>query len=315
MKKLLINKTKLSNVSLALLYILPLLILVIIFYIYPIVNLVHESFINFPSKTKKIYYFYSWDNYRRVIEDNDFQTGLKNSTFLFFVPTFISLFLSIIVSYLISSLTLKRTRNFFLKLIYSQFFISGYTVGLAFILLFGEENLFFGIFNSKRSFLYGNNLLSIKFYMTLFQLWRSMPFNIVIFGFIFSRINVKYAKLIKIDNLRFWDRLKYLYYVEFRKYFILVTYTNLIFSFLMYPGAIIPEERIVPTGAHTLTSYIFSLIKPFAGTLSVDTNKAYAASLLVILYLLFLFIISWLGLFVFKKTFQLIIKYKGAKDV
>ncbi|UUD36362.1 sugar ABC transporter permease [Mycoplasmopsis citelli] len=301
------NKEVVKKHSIAILYMLPLFVIILIFYIYPIINIISESFVTFPSETKKTIYQYGINNYSKVFIDPDFKAAISNSTFLFFVPTFFSLLFSIIIAYLISSLTLKRTRNFFLKLIYSQFFISSFTVGLAFILLFGQENLFFEFFHSKKSFIYGNNKLSIKFYLFIFQLWRSLPFNIVIFGFIFSRINEKYKKLIQIDNLSFFDKLKYLYYQEFSKAFILVTYTNLIFSFLMYPGAIIEEDKIQSSNAHTLASYVFSPTKPFGGVLTVDTNKAYAASIIVILYLLFLFIATWFSYFMLKISIKKII--------
>ncbi|TDV24504.1 glycerol ABC transporter membrane protein [Mycoplasmopsis mustelae] len=305
--KISINKENVKKYTVASLYLLPLFVLLFIFYIYPIISIINKSFITFPSETKRTIYEYGITNYIKVFNDPNFKIALSNSTFLFFVPTLISLILSVIFAYLISSMIFIRTKNFFLKLIYSQFFISGFTVGLAFILLFGQENLFFKLFNSNKSFLYGDNRLSIKFYMLIFQLWRSIPFNIVVFSFIFSRVNEKYKKLMKVDNLKFWDKFKHLYYKEFRKSFILIIYTNIIFSFLMYPGTIITEERIQIVGAHTFASYILSLIKPFAGALTVDYNKAYAASLIVILYLLFLFLVSWLTIYLFKFSFKYIV--------
>ncbi|UUM19902.1 MULTISPECIES: sugar ABC transporter permease [unclassified Mycoplasma] len=304
------DKQKARQYGIASLYILPLFVIVFIFYIYPIINTISESFITFPSQTKKFIYQYGINNYQRVFIDPNFQIAISNSTFLFFVPTFFSLLFSITIAYSISALTLRRSKNFFLKLIYSQFFISSFTVGLAFILLFGQENLFFRLFHSNKSFIYGSDRLSIKFYFLIFQLWRSMPFNIVIFSFIFSRINEKYRKLIKVDNLSFFDKLKYLYYQEFSKSFILVTYTNLVFSFLMFPGAIMEESKVVSTQGHTLASYVFQLTRPFGGALTVDANKAYAASVITILYLLFLFIVTWFGFFIVKMSVKKILNKK-----
>ncbi|WP_117275104.1 sugar ABC transporter permease [Mycoplasmopsis edwardii] len=287
----------------ALSLILPLIILLIIFYIVPIITTLKESFIVFPSQNKKTFYIYDINNYKNVINDYDFKVAISNSTFLFFIPPLISLLMAIFLSYWLSALTLKRTKSFFLKMIYSQFFISSFVVGIAFILLFGEQNLFFKLFNSNKSFLYGQNKLNIKLYLFIFQMWRSLPFNIVILSFVFMSVNNKYKKIMQIDNLNIADKLKLLYFKEFKKHLFLLVYTNIIFSFLMYPGAIINESDVSMLKAHTLTSYILSLIKPIDNTISVDNNKAYAASFIALLYLICLFLCSLIIIKVTQITF------------
>ncbi|MGZ9414252.1 sugar ABC transporter permease [Mycoplasma sp. 5370] len=296
-------KEKTVKITKIFLLILPLLILLFLFYIYPIIKSTYESFIVFPSSTKKTIFIYGLNNFNNVINDFNFKIAIENSTFLFFIPTFISLFLSIFIAYMLSTISMKKTQNLFLKLIYSQFFISYFAVGIAFLLLFGEQNLFFKIFNSNASFTHGNNKLNIKLYLFIFQVWRSLSFNIVIFTFIFISINKKYHKVMILDNLNFWDKMKYLYFKEFQKHLLIIIYTNLVFSALLYPGAIMEEDKIEELQAHTLSSYVLSLIQPINGTLEIDINKAYAASILSLFYLLFLFLITYIFFFLVRFFF------------
>ncbi|UWD34546.1 sugar ABC transporter permease [Mesomycoplasma molare] len=301
-------KAKVKN----LFFFIPFLLFISLFLILPLLKTFYESFIVF-AKYKKTSYSFGIENFVKVFNDNNFYISIKNSSFLFFVPTFFSILVSFIFSYNLAKLLIKKKNNLFLRIIYSQFFISNFAIGIAFLILFGEKNLFFKLFNSNKSFLNGNERISILLYYFIFQVWRSLPFNIVIFTFAFLQLNTKYKLPFFQDNLTFKDKFINIYIKEFQKYFKLIFYTNSIFSFLLYPGSILPEEKIEHLEAQTIASYIINLINPINGGIEIDPHKAYAASFIILIYIFFLFSCFYISIKILKKVIYIMREKKWKK--
>ncbi len=92
--------------------------------------------------------------------------------------------LALAFALIINSIVSTVTKRAILSLIYSQFFISGFAVGIAFTLFFGSKGLFFYLIGlDKYSFTSGSKRISIWIYYVIYQIWRSLPFNLVLFVF------------------------------------------------------------------------------------------------------------------------------------
>ncbi|MBN3534545.1 sugar ABC transporter permease [Mycoplasma procyoni] len=270
---------------------IPFLIFSIATFIVPLSKTISESFVVFLGN-KRLVYKIGIENFQNITNDPSFSVALKNSTFLFFVAAPSGIIISFVLAYILNSLLSKLFSKIFINVIYSQFFISSFAIGISFSLLFGEKNIFFSFFNSTYSFSSLKDPLDIKIYFLVFQIWRSISFNIVFFSFLFLKVDNKYKKQIKLDNLNFLTKFRSLYLKEWKASFITIALTNVIYAFLFFPSAIIEPQLIDQLKAHTLASYIIDWINPLNGSVRINFNKAYAASLLTLLYLLFLVIIS-----------------------
>ncbi|OYD26619.1 multiple sugar transport system permease protein [Mycoplasma testudineum] len=270
-------------------YLAPILIFLIIFILLTIIKSYVESFRVF-SEFDKTRFNIGIDNYKNVIADPQFKSAISNSTFLIFLVTPISLFLGFSLALLLNSLIFRWSKNILITAFYSQFFISSFAIGVSFIFLFGEQNAFSKIFNLNISFGVGENSIGFLWVYFLFQLWRSLPFNLVIFSFAISKMNLKYKTIFILDNISLWQKIKYVYYHEINKTFLNVAYTNIAFSAFLVPYGIIDLDLDSLRG-HTLSSYIFSYLNPQNLNINLDFQLAYAASIISLGYILFLVIL------------------------
>lgn len=292
------NETKRKALSIAqiVLLILPLILCIFFFTISPIIHTFIKSLRYNPNPADLTRYVISTQNYDGILSDPNFKAAIFNSTIVLLAGTSISMVLALAFALIINSIVSTVTKRAILSLIYSQFFISGFAVGIAFTLFFGSKGLFFYLIGlDKYSFTSGSKRISIWIYYVIYQIWRSLPFNLVLFAAAISRGELKYAKLMKCDNLSRAQKVKYVYANEISKVFFSILFTNFIFSSLMYPQAILERSFDLDLEkAHTLTSYTAKYLglgsNPVLtyprGYSSAFFSFAYLVSLLCLLQLL-----------------------------
>ncbi|PAF54743.1 sugar ABC transporter permease [Mycoplasmopsis agassizii] len=291
----------------------PLLILLIIFTIVPIFVTFSNSFNVYPPHTR-LESFAGIENFQDVIESESFNDAIKNSTFLMFVATPISLFLGIVFALVLSSIIIKVAINVFTTILYSQFFISSFAIGASFIMLFGEKNILASILNLDISFGTADNSVSILWVYLIFQIWRSLPFNIVLFTFTFNRVNEIHFKNFKNDKLTIVDKFFNVYIFQIKKNFFNIIYTNFIFAALMYPAAIVDFNDLDLVRGHTITSFIYNLFLPLNGSININFEMAYAASFIAFVYILMIIFLIYIVrkkfIFILLKRSFMFLKHK-----
>ncbi len=139
------KKQKVWTVSKITLMLLPLLLFILVFTLVPILHTFVKSLkapISIHDRTR---YNYNFNNYNNILSDPNFKHAVLNSTLVLFFGSGISLVLSLIFALVVNSLISKFTQRAFLTILFSQFFISGFAIGIAFTMFFGNKNLFFYI--------------------------------------------------------------------------------------------------------------------------------------------------------------------------
>ncbi|TQC51309.1 sugar ABC transporter permease [Mycoplasmopsis mucosicanis] len=270
----------------------PLMILIIVFTLAPMIHTFFKSIEFFPYKSNKTIVQHNFGNYKSIWSDTRFKYAVINSTLVLFLGTSISLVLAFVFALMVEFLISKTVKSFVLSLIYSQFFISTFAVGIAFTIFFGSKNLFFRLIGSKYSFTSGNNRLPIWIYYVLFQIWRSLPFNLILIASAINRANIKYGKQQVIDNLNIWQKIRFIYIKEVATVSFAIIFTNFIFASLLLPQALLEDTFDVDIeNAHTLTSYTIKFIG--GGTKgSLEFEKGYAAAFFSFAYLVLLLVIT-----------------------
>lgn len=198
---------------------LPLLLFILVFTLVPILHTFVKSLkapISIHDRTR---YNYNFNNYNNILSDPNFKHAVLNSTLVLFFGSGISLVLSLIFALVVNSLISKFTQRAFLTILFSQFFISGFAIGIAFTMFFGNKNLFFYILGkSEYTFTASSNKkLPIWLYYSIFQIWRSLPFNLILFASAISRADLKYKKLMLNDNLTILQNLDMYICQKFQK--------------------------------------------------------------------------------------------------
>lgn len=282
------------------LFMIPILIFIFVFSVYPIIFSFFSSFqsVNSFNGSTSI----NLNNYKRLFLDINFKSAIKNSTILFFVSSPIALFLGFVIAILLSRISNKICKKFLISAFYSQFFISGFAIGISFAFLFGQKNVLAKILNLNYSFTGGKNPIHLVWLYVIFQLWRAIPFNIVLFFFSISNIDKKYEQNIRIDKLTLKDKIFYLYFKQIKNQFLIIAYTNFIFATMLYPTVIIGKEiNLELNDGNTIASYIIDL--------KDDNQKQYAAAFISLLFL----ILSFCSFLFFKVEFYKFIYFSFKK--
>nr|WP_307443782.1 sugar ABC transporter permease [Mycoplasma yeatsii] len=298
------------------LLLLPLLICVLLFTLIPIFHTFAKSLRFLPNEADRTSYEINFNNYNNILSDKLFQHAVLNSTLVLIFGSGFSITLALLFALLINSLLFKTSKRIFISIIYSQFFISGFAIGIAFSMFFGSKNLFFYILGlDKYSFMLGDHKLPIWIYYSIFQLWRSLPFNLVLFAASLSRAEAKYYRLMRNDKLTMFQKFRFVYANEISKVLFSVLFTNFIFSTLLLPEAILePTYSVDSNLAHTLTSYTLKFLGS-GNNSSLKFEKGYASAFFSFAYLLSLLcIIQLLRIKTIKGIYFKIIKLKGNKN-
>lgn len=201
------KKTIKSKEFKAFLYLLPSLIIIAIFQIYPIFKSLAMSFYtDFDYLTDEVYKR-GLDNFQYVLTDPDFYLALKN-TFIFVLG---AVPLSIIVSLgfallLNSNIKLK---SFFRSVYFIPFITSTVAVSIVWRWMFNKE---FGMINSILMLLgigkvnwLTNPKMTIPM-LVLLSVWKGMGYKIIIFLAGLQNIDEKYYLAAKIDGASAWRR-------------------------------------------------------------------------------------------------------------
>ncbi|ADC31518.1 sugar ABC transporter permease [Mycoplasmoides gallisepticum] len=302
------SKLKLKSNTIGLILLIPVILLLTLFTFLPIILSFIESF-KVYARHSMVNYTFGIRNFTQLVSDSEFKDSFLNTNLLIFLGTPLVIFLAFILSLIFSEISSKIFKNIAVVCLFSQFFTSAFAVGISFIYFFSTNNDGFNrLFNTRIRFTNdfdGRNILIVYF---IYYVWRLLPFNVVMMSFSFSSSLEKYSRVIKIDQLKFGHKVRYVYLKNFNTVFWLVLYVNFANAGLFYPGAIV-DSNLRLTKGNTLASYLYDHINPNENS-SAQLNYALAAAAnIVIIAYLSLLSISFL---IIKKTNfkQLFIKLK-----
>lgn len=183
------------------LYLLPALIVIAIFVIYPMMRSVYMSFFEDYNIFKHTGSGFGFDNYLSVLKDSKFYLSVLN-TFKF---TIVVVPVSIAISLAIAALLYSKVKGW--KLFQNIFFVPYVTnlmaIGLAFRVIFHSE---YGVLNYLLSFigiepvswLYDANYALIS--LIIFGVWSALAFKIVVFLAGISNIDKSYFEAAQVDG-------------------------------------------------------------------------------------------------------------------
>lgn len=228
----------------AFLYLLPALVIIAIFQIYPIIKSLAMSFYtDFDYLTDEVYKR-GLDNFQYVLTDPDFYLALKN-TFIFVLG---AVPLSIIVSLgfallLNSNIKLK---SFFRSVYFIPFITSTVAVSIVWRWMFNKE---FGMINSILMLLgigkvnwLTNPKMTIPM-LVLLSVWKGMGYKIIIFLAGLQNIDEKYYLAAKIDGASAWKKFTSITIPLLSPTLFFVSITSVIGSFKLFDEVFILYDK------------------------------------------------------------------------
>lgn len=184
---------------------LPALAFLLVFMVYPLVDVFIYSFeegYNFASQS---YFGVGLYNYNYVLHDPYFIQALKNTFIIVIITVPLSTGIALLISLELSKI--RHIRNFFQTVYFLPYVTNTLAVGLVFMILFKKTPYSNGLVNILIQFFGGKGVDFIDgpywakmFVMCFYTIWIVMPFKILILTSALASVNPMYYKAAKVDN-------------------------------------------------------------------------------------------------------------------
>lgn len=235
------------------LYLLPALMLLTLFSLYPTIRLIFDSFFEWDGMGDRL--FVGLQNYSQLLSDEEFWQTVKNSLIfiVFSVPT--GMAVSLIMALLIQKHILGR--DFFRTFFFTPVVISLVAAGLIFVWLLNYD---FGILNlllSKLGFQKIPWLVSEKYAMVsviAMTIWKDAGYNMILFLAGLNSISSTYYEAARIDGASGWQIFRKITWPLLMPTTFFILVVRIIFSFRTFEQ-IYAMTKGGPVGSTTVFIY------------------------------------------------------------
>ena len=290
-----------KNSKKAWLYLLPAILFLGVFMLYPLIDVLIYSFEEGYNSASGTSFGIGLYNYSYVLHDEYFLQALKNTFILVAVTVPLSTALSLLISVALSSV--KWLKNLFQTIYFLPYVTNTLAVGLVFMILFDKTDHSIGLVNmllglvgvSPIDFIEGPYLAKMLV-LSLYTIWTVMPFKILILTSALASVNENYYNAAKVDGtsrLRIFTKIT-LPMISPTLFYLIIT--GFIGAFKAYSDAVaIFGTELNVAEMNTIVGYIYDMLYGDGGG-----YPSYAAAAAIILFVIVL-TITCINLIVSKK--------------
>ena len=187
------------------LYLLPAILFLGVFMIYPLIDVFVYSFEEGYNSASQTFFGVGLYNYSFVLHDPYFLQALKNTFLLVIITVPISTGLALLISAGLSSI--KKLRNLFQTVYFLPYVTNTLAVGLVFMILFkktaytdGLVNLMINWFGGKSVDFIDGPYWAKMFVLCFYTIWIVMPFKVLILTSALASVDQNYYNAARIDG-------------------------------------------------------------------------------------------------------------------
>ena len=283
------------------LYLLPAILFLGVFMVYPLVDVVVYSFENGYNSASQTFFGTGTYNYSYVLHDPYFLQAVKNTFILVIITVPLSTGLSLLISVGLSSL--KKLKNLFQTIFFLPYVTNTLAVGLVFMILFkktaytdGMINLLINAFGGASVDFIDGPYWAKMFVLCFYTVWIVMPFKILILTSSLASVNQTYYDAAKLDGTSKW-RIFYritLPMISPTIFYLIIT--GFIGAFKAYSDAVaLFGTNLNSAGMNTIVGYVYDMLYGDSGGF-----PSYASAAALILFGI-VFTITVVNLIVSKK--------------
>ena len=276
-------------------YLLPAIIFLGVFLVYPLFDVLIYSFeegYNFASGTSMGTGLY---NYSYVLHDPYFLSALKNTFILVIITVPLSTVLALLISLALSSI--KKLQELFQTIYFLPYVTNTLAVGLVFMILFKKTPYSDGLINLLLNVLGMNSIDFIEgpywakmFVLCFYTVWIVLPFKILILTSALASVNKDYYNAAKIDGT---SRTRVFFKITLPMILPMVFYliiTGFIGAFKAYSDVVaIFGIDLNAAGMNTIVGYIYDMLY---GTSGGYPSFASAAAIILFVIVLTITVIN-----------------------
>ena len=253
------------------LYLLPALLFLSIFMIYPLIDVFvysAEEGYNFASQT---YFGTGLYNYSYVLHDPYFLQAVKNTFLLVIITVPLSTGLALLISLGLSSI--RALRDLYQTVFFLPYVTNTLAVGLVFMILFqkteytdGLINLLIGLFGGPSVDFIDGPYWAKMFVLCFYTIWVVMPFKILILTSALASVNQNYYRAAQVDGtskLRIFTRIT-LPMISPMLFYLVIT--GFIGAFKAYSDAVaLFGTDLNAAGMNTIVGYVYDMLYGSSG--------------------------------------------------
>ena len=284
------------------LYLLPALIFLLIFMVYPLIDVflysLEEGY-NFASQT---YYGVGSYNYSYVLHDPYFLQAVKNTFLLVIITVPLSTGLALLISVGLSSI--RPLRELYQTIYFQPYVTNTLAVGLVFMVLFQKTEYTDGLINLLIEALGGTAVDFIDgpywakmFVLCFYTVWVVLPFKILVLTSALASVNQDYYKAARVDGtskLRTFTRIT-LPMISPMIFYLVIT--GFIGAFKAYSDVVaLFGTDLNAAGMNTIVGYVYDMLYGASGG-----YPSYASAAAIILFVIVL-TITCINLLVSRKN-------------
>ena len=283
------------------LYLLPAILFLGVFMVYPLIDVFVYSFEEGYNSASQTFFGVGTYNYSYVLHDPYFLQALKNTLILVAITVPASTILAILISVGLSSI--KLLRNLFQTVYFLPYVTNTLAVGLVFMILFKRTAYSDGLINLVIK-LFGGDAIDFidgpywakMFVLCFYTIWVVLPFKILILTSAISSVNPVYYNAAKVDGtskIRTFFRIT-LPMISPMIFYLIIT--GFIGAFKAYSDAVaLFGTNLNAAEMNTIVGYVYDMLYGDSGG-----YPSYASAAAIILFVIVL-TITCINLMVSKK--------------
>ncbi len=271
------------------LYLLPSLLFLGAFLIYPLIDVFvysMEEGYNFASQTSFGTGMY---NYSYVLHDPYFLQALRNTFLLVLITVPVSTGLALLIALGLSSI--KKLKNLFQTIFFLPYVTNTLAVGLVFMILFKKTAYTDGLMNLLIEWFGGSSVDFIDgpywakmFVLCFYTIWVVLPFKILILTSALASVNQDYYKAARVDGTskgRIFFRIT-LPMISPMLFYLIIT--GFIGAFKAYSDAVaLFGTNLNAAGMNTIVGYVYDMLYGDSGG-----YPSYASAAAILLFVIVL---------------------------
>ncbi len=271
------------------LYLIPALIFIGVFMVYPLVDVLIYSFEEGYNSASQTYNGVGGYNYSFVLRDPYFLQAVKNTFILVIITVPLSTGIALLISAGLSSI--KPLRNLFQTVYFLPYVTNTLAVGLVFMILFKKTPYSDGLVNLLISWFGGSSVDFIDgpyaakmFVLCFYTVWVVMPFKILILTSALASVNRDYYNAAKVDGTSPFRIFRKITLPMISPMLFYLIITGFIGAFKAYSDAVaLFGTDLNAAGMNTIVGYIYDMLYGNSGG-----YPSYASAAAIILFVIVL---------------------------
>lgn len=279
------------------LYLLPSLILLGIFMIYPLFDVLVYSLQEGYNSASQTYSGIGFYNFSYVLRDPYFLQAVKNTFLLVIITVPLSTGLALLLSLALSSI--KKVKELYQTIYFLPYVTNTLAVGLVFMILFKKTPYSDGFINMIIQFFGGNSVDFIEgpywakmLTMCIYTIWIVLPFKVLILTSALASVDQNLYKAAKVDgtsSFRTFTKITLPMIMPMISYLVI---TGFIGAFKAYSDEVaIFGTNLNAAGMNTIVGYVYDMLYGNSGGYP---SYASAAALILFAIVLTITVINFL---------------------